>query len=66
MAKVFSPISVYKRNILMGERIMKNTNRFIKTALSLVLAFAMTFAPIMSSYAVMVTAFTGEPEAVAE
>ena len=44
---------------------MKNY-KFLKTVLSLVLAFAMTFAPIMSSYAVTVSAFTGEPEAAAE
>ena len=38
-------------------------NRFIKTALCLVLAFAMTFAPIFSSYAMIATAFTGEVQA---
>ena len=31
-------------------------NRFIKTALCLVLAFAMTFVPIFSSYAMIATA----------
>ena len=45
---------------------MNNKDRFIKTALCLVLAFAMTFAPIVSSYAVMVTAFTGQATAEAE
>lgn len=38
-------------------------NHLIKTALGLVLAIAMTFVPIMSSYAVIVTAFTGDAAA---
>ncbi len=38
-----------------------NKNRFIKTALCMVLAFAMTFAPVMSSCAMIATALTGEP-----
>ncbi len=41
-------------------------NRFIKTALSLVLAFVMTFAPIFSSYAMIASAFTGEGQATEE
>lgn len=38
-------------------------NRLIKTALCLVLAFAMTFAPVFSSYAVIATALAGEVQA---
>ena len=43
-----------------------NKKYYLRTALSLLLAFAMTFAPVMSSYAVMVSAITGEQTAVAE
>ena len=45
---------------------MNKNNRIIRCVLCLVLALAMVFAPVLSSYAVMITVSNGDPVTAAE
>ena len=45
---------------------MNKNNRIIRCVLCLVLALAMVFAPVLSSYAVMITVSNGDPVTVVE